>query len=528
MSDAAVYVATQVRTLDPAKPFAQAVAVRGGKVLAVGTLAEAREAAGPDAELFDLPGVLVPGLTDAHAHLSALGRSLSIVSFAGTRSEAEVLERAAKAPKESYQGDWLIGRGWDQNDWPGGRGAFPGRQGLDAAFPTTPVYFARIDGHAAWVNAVALERAGITRSTPDPEGGRILRDEAGEATGVLVDNAMDLVAGKLPPLTDEQLSKRLKAAVERCVSEGLTSVHDAGMDLATFTLLQQWDAVGWLPLRVYAMADGQGPEAQLFLERGPFQGRALTLRAVKFLADGALGSRGAALDSPYSDDPAHSGLLLLPPAELEARARRFAAAGFQVAVHAIGDQANRITLDVLSKLQAQHPGSRPRLEHAQLLGPGDLERLAKNHLVASMQPTHATSDMSWAEARLGPDRLQGAYAWKSVLDSGAALAFGSDFPVEEVSPLLGLYAARTRQDAQGLPEGGWRPAERLTGEQALKAFTTGAAYAAFAEGERGVLRPGMDADFTVLSADPVDAPAKELLGAKVLLTVVAGRPVFGH
>ncbi len=298
------------------------------------------------------------------------------------------------------------------------------------------------------------------------------------------------------------------------------------MDLATFTLLQQWDVVGALPLRVYAMADGQGPDAQVFLDRGRFRGRFLTLRAVKFLADGALGSRGAALDAPYSDDPTQSGLLLLAPEELEARARAFADAGFQVAVHAIGDRANRITLDALARLEAAHPGSRNRVEHAQVLHVEDFGRFAQGHLIASMQPTHATSDMPWAVERLGPGRLAGAYAWKSLLDAGAPLAFGSDFPVEDVSPLLGLYAARTRQDVSGKPEGGWRAGEKLSGEDALRGFTTGAAFAAFEESELGTLKPGMDADFTVLSVDPVEVPPTELLSAKVLMTVVGGRVVF--
>jgi predicted amidohydrolase YtcJ len=526
MTDAAVYVAKSVRTLDRSRPLAQALAVRGGKVVAVGTREEALAAAGPDAELVELDGFLVPGLADAHVHLASLGRSLSTVSFVGTRSPEEVVERARQAGPDSHQGDWLVGRGWDQNDWPEGKRVFPGRALLDAAFPNTPVMLSRVDGHAVWVNGAALSLAGVTAKTPDPAGGRIVRDAAGEPTGVLVDNAIALVDALVSPPTEQQFQRRLKAAIERCLAEGLTQVHDAGMDLRTFSLLQQWDAIGALPLRVYAMADGQGPDAQLFLERGLFQGQKLTMRAVKFLADGALGSRGAALEAPYSDDPTQSGLLLLSADDLELRARAFDEAGFQVAVHAIGDRANRIAIDVLSRLEARHPGSRPRVEHAQLLGLEELNKLATGRLVVSMQPTHATSDMGWVEARVGPRRLLGAYAWKSVLQVGAPLAFGSDFPVEDPSPLLGLYAARTRQDADGKPAQGWRPGERVTGEEALRAFTTGAAYAAFAEDARGRLSPGMDADFTVLSVDPVEAPAKELLTAKVLLTVVGGRPVY--
>ncbi|MFZ5468121.1 MAG: amidohydrolase [Myxococcota bacterium] len=524
MDRARVYVAARIHTLNPAKPVAEAVAVRSGRVVAVGTRDEAL-AAVDDAEVVELPGaVLIPGLVDAHAHLASLGRALSIARFEETRSAAEVVERLGTAGPESYQGEWLVGRGWDQNDWPGQ--AFPHRQLLDEKFPTTPVFLTRVDGHAVWVNSEALRRAGIDRTTKDPAGGRILRDERGEPTGVLVDNAIDQVSVKVPEPTTVQRQKRLKAALERCAEVGLTAVHDAGMDLATFTLLQQWDALGALPVRVYAMADGQGPDATLFLERGTFQGRHLTMRAVKFFADGALGSRGAALQGPYSDEPGQRGLLLVAPAELETRARRFAEEGFQVAVHAIGDRANHVALDVLERLEHARPGSRHRVEHAQVLAFSDVPRFSAAGIIASMQPTHATSDMPWAESRLGSERLRGAYAWRTLLDSGAKLAFGSDFPVEDPRPLLGLYAARTRQDAGGKPAGGWQAQERLSGEQALEAFTTGAAYASFAEERRGVLKAGMDADFVALAVDPVNGEAKALLSAKVLLTVVDGREVY--
>lgn len=523
MGETVVYVA-RIRTMDPARPLAEAVAVRDGKVVAVGSRAEVERSVS-SARVVERPGaVVVPGLIDAHAHLVGLGMGLSTLRFSEARSLDEVLAIAAKAPKESFQGDWLIGRGWDQNDWPDKR--FPDRQKLDALFPTTPVFFSRVDGHAVWVNGEALRRAGITRETKDPPGGRILRDERGDPTGVLVDNAIDLVREKLPEPSDAQLQGWLKRALERCAEVGLTSVHDAGMELRAFEVLQQWDALGALPIRVYAMADGQGKDAQAYLGRGTFRGRHLTMRAVKFYLDGALGSRGAALHQPYSDEPGQKGLLLTSPEELERKARSFAERGFQVAVHAIGDRANTLGLDLLGRLERERPGSRHRLEHAQVVRPEDLPRFAKEKVIASLQPTHATSDMPWAEARLGKERLKGAYAWRTLLESGAKLAFGSDFPVEEPDPLLGLYAARTRQDASGKPEGGWTPEERLSGEQALEAFTAGAAYAAFAEDRLGVLKPGMEADFVALTVDPVEAPPRELLGGKVLLTVMGGREVY--
>jgi predicted amidohydrolase YtcJ len=443
-----------------------------------------------------------------------------------TRSRADILERLAAAPASAFQGDWLVGHGWDQNDWP--EKAFPDRAELDARYASTPVALGRIDGHALWVNGEALRRARITRDTKDPEGGRILRGPGGEPTGVLVDNAMDLVHAVMPPPTDAQLEAQLGAALARCAQEGMTGVHDAGMDLRTFHLLQRWDAAGRLPLRVYAMADGQGAEHEAYLAQGPFQGDRLTMRAVKLSADGALGSRGAALHAPYSDEAGHRGLLLLTPEQYEARVRAFTARGFQVATHAIGDRANTLVLDTLLKVVG--PGGvrkgRPRVEHAQVMRLADIQTLGAHGFIASVQPTHATSDMPWAEARLGPERLQGAYAWQRLKAAGATLALGSDFPVERPDMRAGLYAARTRQDAAGQPPGGWLPAQRLSGEEALEGFTRGAAFAAFAEGVRGQLKPGMDADFTALSVDPVDGPAEALLTAQVRLTVVAGAEVY--
>ncbi len=522
-----VYVARHIRTLDAAKPRAEALAVRRGQVVAVGTRDEVLAAAGPGARVVDYgDAVMVPGLVDAHAHLGGLGLSLSVVRLEGAGSVAEGVERLAKAPAASFQGEWLLGKGWDQNGWPGK--AFPGRAELDARFPSTPVYLVRVDHHAAWVNGEALRRAGVTRETPDPAGGKIVRDARGEPTGVLVDNAMELVTRVLSPPTDAQLEARLGAALERCAAVGLTGVHDAGMDLRTFRLLQTWDMAGRLPLRVYAMADGQGADRETYLEQGPFGGRRLELKAVKLLADGALGSRGAALHEDYSDAPGERGLLLMEPEELERRARAFMARGFQVAIHAIGDRANTLVVDVLLRV-GEETGTRAlrhRVEHAQILRPEDIQRLGAGGLVASVQPTHATSDMGWAEARLGAERLKGAYAWRSLARAGARLALGSDFPIENPDVLAGLYAARTRQDAKGWPEGGWYPEERLTGEEALEGFTVGPAWASFAEGRRGRLVAGMDADFVALSVDAVAGEARELVDAEVRLTVVAGTEVF--
>ncbi|NTX65133.1 amidohydrolase [Myxococcus sp. CA051A] len=522
-----VYVARRIRTLDAARPVVEALAVREGKVLATGTRDEVLAAAGAGARVVDLgEATVVPGLTDSHGHLSALGQWEATVSLLGATSKAEALARVASAPSTSFQGEWLVGQGWDQNDWT--EKAFPTRQDLDAKHPDVPVMLARIDGHAAWVNSEALRRAGVTRDTKDPEGGRILRGADGEATGILVDNAMGLVYAVLPSLTEAELAAQLTAALSRAARAGLTGVHDAGMDLRTFRLLQRWDKERKLPLRVYAMADGQSADRETYLREGPYQGERLTLRAVKLVLDGALGSRGAALHQDYSDEPGHRGLLMMTPEEYERRVRSFMAGGFQVCTHAIGDRANTLVLDTLLRA-AEATGTRDgrhRVEHAQVMRPEDIDRLGRGGFLASVQPTHATSDMPWAEARVGAERIRGAYAWQRLKASGAVLALGSDFPVERPDVLAGLYAARTRQDARGTPEGGWYADQRLSGEEALEGFTVGAAYASFAEARRGRLQPGMDADFVALSVDPVDAPVAELPGAQVRLTVVGGDEVF--
>lgn len=518
-----VVVAKRVRTMDPLQPVAEALAMREGRLLAVGSAAEVLAAAGPGAIVERFPAsTIVPGLVDAHAHLAALGDVLATASLSGATSEAEAVALLARAP--TMQGDWLVAARWDQNDWPGSQ--LPRRESLDAAFPTTPALLHRVDGHAVWVNSEALRRAGVTRDTADPLGGRVVRDETGAPTGVLIDNAVALVAGRLPPPSPQERQRRLARALEACARLGLTGVHDAGLELETFRTLQSFDMMGALPVRVYAMASGQGPEADELLGLGPFRGRRLELRAVKLWLDGALGSRGAALLEPYADEPTQSGLLLLEPADFAARAERFAERGFQVAVHAIGDRANHLALDVLAELEARRPGGRPRIEHAQILRPEDVARFGGGGPVASFQPTHATSDLPWAEARLGKARLEAAYAWRGVLDAGGRVAFGSDFPVEEPNPLWGLHAARTREDRRGQPPGGWSPAQRLTGEEALAGFTTGAAWAAFAESHRGQLAAGFDADFVVLPVDPVGDDPRRLIDAKVELTVVDGVDVY--
>lgn len=517
-----VFIAKRVITMDPKHPNAEAIAWRNGKIVAVGREDVVRAQAGSNAAIERFPGsTIVPGLVDSHGHLEGLGTVLLSVSLAGARDADDAASRLKNPSRASFQGDWLLGGGWDQNTWV--TKAFPTRATLDAIDAKTPMLLERVDGHAAWVNSEALKRAGITRATQDPAGGRIIRDSKGEPTGVLVDAAMSLVTAHVPPATEEQMQRRLKIAIETCARLGLTQVHDAGTGLHAFHQLQQWDLLGALPIRIYAMAAGMSGDADDFLGRGVFKGRHLELRAVKFMIDGALGSRGAALEAPYADEPLQKGLLLLEPAELSRRAKAFSARGFQIAVHAIGDRANDIALDVLTEVPFD---LRPRIEHVQVLKQADVARFSSSGMIASVQPTHATSDMPWAEARLGPERITLAYAYKTLLDAKAHLALGSDFPVESPNPLLGIYAARTRQDVHAWPPEGWFPAQRLSGAETLAGFTTGGAYASFAETERGQLAVGFDADLVVLPVDPEnDAPAS-LLEAKVQVTVVDGVDVY--
>ncbi len=527
----------RIYTVAAGQPTAEALAFEDGVLLAVGTEAEVL-AAYPEAARLDAGGrVVVPGLIDAHAHLMNLGASLLQADLAGTASKAEVVERLQRFATALPDSAWLTGRGWDQNDWPAaddGSHPFPTAADLDAAFPERPVWLTRIDGHAGWANAAALRAAGIdpeAPAPPDPDGGAVLRDAEGHPTGVFVDNAEALVDAFVPSPSDVELQLRAERALEETARHGLTGVHEAGLDLATMALYRALIDAGRFPLRLYGMIGGAGPTLDYVCETRPLvdYGGRLTVRSVKLYLDGALGSRGAALLEPYSDEPGNSGLLLTPPGVFQSLVSRAMWCGLQVNTHAIGDRANRIALDTYAAAVEKTGGGpgRHRIEHAQVLAPEDLPRFAALGVIASVQPTHATSDRPWAGDRLGAGRIGGAYAWRSLLDSGARLALGSDFPVEAVSPLLGFYAAVTRQDTDGYPEGGWDPKQRLTRDEALRGFTIDAAYAAFMEDTVGSLEPGKRADFVVLSRDIMTVPAPEIPGTAVVATYLDGEAVFG-
>ena len=532
-TEVTVLTADTIRTMDPARPVASAMAFDdAGEILAVGE-AGALLARWPGATRLELGGAtVVPGLIDAHGHVAGLGQARLRVGLEGTRDKAEVIARLREFAATLPPGEWLLGRGWDQNDWPDQ--AFPTAADLDAAFPDRPVWLERIDGHAGWANSAALRAIGQAldangaRGAWQPPGGRIVRDAQGRATGVLVDGAMALVDGVLPAMDVDAAERALVRGMEEAVRHGLTGVHDAGVSLLQMQAYRNLADRGEMPLRIHAMADGDSEALAWLCRDGAYRhpGGRLQMRAVKLYVDGALGSRGAALLEDYADDPANRGLVLMSPAQLDDVATRARDCGIQVATHAIGDRGNRLVLDAYAAALAGHPGLRWRIEHAQVLAPEDLPRLAALDVIASMQPTHATSDMPWAGDRLGPDRIHGAYAWRSLRDSGARLALGSDFPVESVDPRLGLYAAATRANAAGEPAGGWLPGELLTPFEALRGFTRDAAWAGFAEGEVGTLAEGLRADFVVLAQDPLGIPATRLDDLQVLSTWLDGRPVY--
>jgi len=514
----------RIYTVDPARPLARALAVKNGRILAVGDDENISAFIGQNTRLIEAQGaVVIPGLIDSHVHMQALGEMLESFDFRYARTPGEIIEALKREAARRPPGEWIVGRNWDQTNW-GGR--FPGAEELSRAIPEHPVYLTRVDGHAAWVNRKALEMAGISPATPDPPGGKILRNAAGEPTGILIDRAQSLVAAKIPPPSAEVLRRWLKRAAQECVRLGLTTVHDAGVSREALAAYRDLIRRSELPVRVYAMIGGPGPLWREYLERGPEIGERLTVRSIKLMADGAMGSRGAAFFEPYTDDPGNRGLLMLTREEIERVARQAIERGFQVNTHAIGDRANHVVLEAYAAVLGGNNERRFRIEHAQVIAPQDFEKFARYSIIASMQATHATSDMRWAEARIGPERLKGAYAWRRFLSLGVPVANGSDFPVEDPNPLWGFYAAITRQDREGNPPGGWLPEQKMTRQEALESWTIRGAYAAFEEELKGSLSPGKLADFVMLSADIMSIPPAEILKTRVLMTVVGGQIVY--
>lgn len=511
----------KVYTVDGGFTVTEAFAVKDGKFVATGSSDEILKKY-KAAEVVDAGGLPVyPGFYDAHAHFHGFAKTLMQADLMGAASFDEIITRLQAFREEFPDAQWLVGRGWDQNLWPVKN--FPDRRDLDAAFPDIPVYIIRVDGHAALANSKALEMAGIDRPA-EVDGGSI-EFKNGRLTGILVDNAMYAVSSLIPEPTETEMVSLMKKAEELCVELGLTTVNDAGLDLARINFLDSLYKAGELKIRNHAWVNISDRNLDHYLAQGPYITDKFTVATFKILADGALGSRGACMIEPYSDDPTH-GFLLYSQETIDQALSRIIDSEFQVATHAIGDSTNRFILDAYGRYLQGENDRRWRIEHAQILAPGDIEKFGKYSIIPSVQPTHATSDMFWAIDRIGPERLKGAYTFKELLDQVGVLPLGSDFPVEHINPLYGFHAAVARVDSRGLPEGGFQMENALTREEALRGMTIWSAYSFFEEDKRGSIEAGKAADFVILAADIMTEPFENLRDIKTVRTVIDGETVF--
>ena len=509
-----------VYTVDSEFNTTEAFAVKDGKFLKVGTEVALREEFDFSEELDAKGKAVYPGLIDAHAHFYGLGMQQQRVDLTETKSFAEVVARIEEFQKENKT-EFIVGRGWDQNDWEVKE--FPVKDTLDQLFPDTPIAITRIDGHAMLVNQAALDKAGITTNT-EFDGGDI-EQKNGKLTGILVDNPMMLVEEITERADIETQKKALLSAQEISFSYGLTTVDDAGLDKQVIELIDSLNKTGELKIRLYAMLSNSDKNLDYYLEKGPYKTDLLNVRSVKFYGDGALGSRGAALKEPYADRDGHYGALLSPVSEFKATAERIAKTGFQMNTHAIGDSANYMVLKTYDSLLSDSEDRRWRVEHSQVIDADDFKYFSKN-ILPSIQPTHATSDMYWAEERLGEERIKGAYAYKKLLNQAGMVALGTDFPVEQVNPFLTFYAAVDRQDTKNFPEGGFMREEALSREETLRGMTIWAAYSNFEEDEKGSIEAGKFADFVILDRDLMKVEIDKVPDTKVISTFVAGEQVY--
>lgn len=520
-ADLLVYNA-KVYTVDKDFDTVEAFVVKDGKFLETGSsdsLADKYEFT----KKIDAHGKPVfPGLFDDHSHFYGLGQQQGRVDVTGTKSFKKVVAKVVEFQKE-HHADFIVGRGWDQNDWEVKE--FPNKDTLDQLFPDTPVVLTRIDGHAMLVNKAALDNAGITTKTP-VEGGEI-EQKNGKLTGILIDNPMELMENAEPEADVQDKAEALLAAQKICLQYGLTTVTEAGIDRDIIELMDSLQKEGSLKIRMYAMVANSKENLDYYLDKGPYKTERLDVRSVKFYSDGALGSRGAALKKPYSDRPGHFGALLSPISDFKRVAARVAASEYQLNTHAIGDSANYVVLKTYDSLLKNKEDRRWRVEHAQVIDPQDFHYFSKN-IIPSVQPTHATSDMYWAEDRLGKERLKGAYAYKKLLDQAGLVALGTDFPVEGVSPFLTFYAAVSRQDTNHYPEGGFMKDQALSREETLKGMTIWAAYANFEENEKGSIEPGKLADFVILDRDLMKADIASIPQTKVISTFIGGEEVYAE
>ncbi len=509
----------RIYTVDSTFSSVQSMVIKDGRIVAVGNNDLRRQFAG---KAVNLNGASVyPGFIDAHCHFYGYAANLAKCDLVGTRSFDEVIRRV-RAFAATNRFEWILGRGWDQNDWEVKE--FPDRAPLDSLFPEVPVFLLRIDGHAALVNEKALQLAGFHPDTRIEGGELMVRN--GRLTGILIDNAVDSVSKLIPDYPESFIAGLLQQAQRNCFEAGLTTVVDAGLDLKTILLIDSLHQSGGLDMPVYAMAAWNEENRKYFFRNGKIKTGRLHVASFKLYADGALGSRGACLLEPYSDRPDHYGLLLLPASELKKAAEEIAQHGFQMNTHCIGDSANRLMLHIYASVLKGKNDRRWRIEHCQTVHPDDIPLFGQYSIIPSVQPTHATSDMYWAEERLGPQRIKTAYAYRQLLESAGLIALGSDFPVESINPLLGFYAAIERKDLQGYPAGGFQMENAISREQALKGMTRWAAYSIFEEEEKGSLEPGKRADFVILEKDIMTCSAEEIPAVKVLQTWVGGRQVY--
>ncbi len=520
MADLIVYN-TRVCTVDQNFSLAEAFAIKDGKIVAVGKNLEILDQFDAEKEL-DLNGKFVyPGLIDAHCHFFSYGLNQQKADLVGTKSFEEILT-ILKEHDQKFQSEWVLGRGWDQNDWEVQE--FPTNKQLDRLFPEKPVLITRVDGHAALANSVAMEMAGITSET-SVNGGSI-RLENGKPAGILIDNAINLVSKLVPESTREDKIKALLRAQENCFAVGLTGVHDAGLGRESIKLIDSLQQTGKLKMRIYAMLSPGEKNFEAFMYKGIYKTDYLNVRSVKLFADGALGSRGALMIEPYSDDPGNYGLQLTETEKLLECCMKAYECGYQVNTHCIGDGANRLMLNIYGSVLEGQNDRRWRIEHSQVVHPDDFQKFGQYSIIPSIQTTHCTSDMYWAEERVGESRIQGAYAYKQLLGQNGWLPNGSDFPVENINPLFGYYAGITRQDQEGYPEGGFQIENALTREEALKAMTIWAAKAAFEENEKGSIEPGKFADFIITENDLLTMPEKDIPGTRILMTFIGGDQVY--
>ena len=516
---ALVVINANVYTVDSLMSNVEAFAVKDEKFVAIGTSDEITKKYTSE-KIIDLKGKPVyPGFIDAHCHFYGLGLQEQNVDLVGTQSYEEVIQRVVDFQKKRNT-DFIVGRGWDQNDWE--EKEFPTKEALDSLYPNTPVVLSRIDGHAYLVNQKALDLAGITPETKVDGGEIVLQD--GELTGVLVDNPMGLIDAVFPETTPEVATKALEDAQKICFDYGLTTVNDAGLSKETILLIDSLQKAGVLDMRIYAMVSNTPENLDYFLDRGVLKTDKLDVRSVKAYADGALGSRGAALKAPYSDKHNHFGAMVTPVDQIYSLAERLAETDYQLNTHAIGDSANVVVLRAYEKALQGKKDKRWKVEHAQIVAVNDFDYFS-NNIIPSVQPTHATSDMYWAEDRVGAQRIKGAYAYKTLLGKAGVIALGTDFPVEHVSPFLTFYAAVARKDIKGYPENGFQTKDALSREETLRGMTIWAAYSNFEENEKGSIEAGKWADFIVLNKDIMRVPESEIPNLKVEATYVGGKQV---